>query len=478
MAASSTIRPRSPPPRSPTRDLALERRRARHAIRVLSCLAAAINVVFTPFVVSFLGVQCLARSAWAAVLAACDVLLWLEVLVALSSECHAAKQLRGTRMRRLFERISRWLLHVGRVACLMPWDWLVGDDDAADGRTLCISWGHLTRCFFVGHLFAQLGAAMNHFFPALGTQRASMQFVVLISNSIAVVHWYGCLLYAAPRLESEAERPRTWVELSEINGRPYWARYVRSLDRALLIVLGEGEHGETDLEVLISMFGLLFGTGFVALFTSKMVEIITSTNYFEQMARRKIGRVQSFMAQADLPADLQQRCTAHLQHFMFATSLTADTVELLRELSSPLRDEVNLASRRSLVVDMLDRSKWFDGSREGTSDIPDLFVKMLVSRLTPAVFSPGDMVIVGGELGSEAYLIQSGFLHIPLPDGTLLTRGAGECVGEIAMITKGPRSTSVIAATHVEAYSLSQADFLECSQVRGDGAPTAAQAQH
>lgn len=64
-------------------------------------------------------------------------------------------------------------------------------------------------------------------------------------------------------------------------------------------------------------------------------------------------------------------------------------------------------------------------------------------------------------MGTEAYLIQSGFLRIPLPDGTELTRSAGECVGEIAMITKGPRSTSVFAVTFVEAYTLSQHDFLE-----------------
>ena len=111
-----------------------------------------------------------------------------------------------------------------------------------------------------------------------------MQFILLIAASLTVLHWYACLLYVAPGWEIDAaERARTWVEASSLDERPLWARYVRSLDRALLIMLGEGVHGETDLEVLISMIGLLFGTGFLALFTSKMVEIITGTNHFEQV---------------------------------------------------------------------------------------------------------------------------------------------------------------------------------------------------
>ena len=65
------------------------------------------------------------------------------------------------------------------------------------------------------------------------------------------------------------------------------------------------------------------------------------------------------------------------------------------------------------------------------------------------------------QVGSDAYLIQSGVVSIPLPDGSTLSRSAGDCVGEIAMITSAPRSSSVIAETYVEAYMLSQSSFLQ-----------------
>ena len=59
----------------------------------------------------------------------------------------------------------------------------------------------------------------------------------------------------------------------------------------------------------------------------------------------------------------------------------------------------------------------------------------MVQRLDPAVFSPGDYIIVEGEFGLDAYLIQSGVVRIPLPDGSELRRSSGECIGEVAMIT-------------------------------------------
>lgn len=91
------------------------------------------------------------------------------------------------------------------------------------------------------------------------------------------------------------------------------------------------------------------------------------------------------MTSAKLPAELVHRCTEHLQHFMFSTSLTTDTKDLLRELSAPLRAEVALASRRQLVVDMLKKSGWFEGN--STSRPSDFFVKMLVQACAAAFTS-------------------------------------------------------------------------------------------
>ena len=48
--------------------------------------------------------------------------------------------------------------------------------------------------------------------------------------------------------EAAGQHPMEW---------PSWAKYVRSLDRALLIVTGEGRRGDTHEEVAIGVVGLL-----------------------------------------------------------------------------------------------------------------------------------------------------------------------------------------------------------------------------
>ena len=53
----------------------------------------------------------------------------------------------------------------------------------------------------------------------------------------------------------EVDGDDSWAAIAGLPGKPLWSRYVRSFDRGLLIVIGEGEHGETDAEVLISLVG-------------------------------------------------------------------------------------------------------------------------------------------------------------------------------------------------------------------------------
>lgn len=404
--------------------------RAAAVVEACALASAAFNSLAVPFRYSFIGDSCLGVSGWATAYLILDCLLIISTLLRLRDHFrHSAASSRTS---------LRWLQqlawHLVAVACCLPWDFLFAHGSssgsgsssstqpAAGAAAYCYSYRQLTRCYFAGRLVRALTVATNHAFPALGEQRATASFVQLVLHSLLPLHWYACLLYGLPRLMGAAEAAEAWVADSNVDASPLWARYVRSFDRGLLIVLGEGGHGETDVEILVSTLGLLFGTGLLAYFTSRIVEILTSTNHFEQMTRQKIGRVISFMNAANLPPELVRRCTDHLQHFMLSTSLTADTKDLLRELSAPLRDEVALASRKALVVAMLTTSKWFQGDKKPS----DFFIKMLVQRLDPAVFSPGDYLIVEGEVSRGAGSREQGpwskerLSHTPRPSAAFL----------------------------------------------------------
>ena len=77
------------------------------------------------------------------------------------------------------------------------------------------------------------------------------------------------------------------------------------------------------------------------------------------------------------------------------------------------------------------------------------------SALEKRTFKQGEHLFEEGESGTEAYLIQDGFVTIwREQDGqkiSLATRGEGEIVGEMALIDDTVRSATVTAGSDVEA---------------------------
>ena len=78
-------------------------------------------------------------------------------------------------------------------------------------------------------------------------------------------------------------------------------------------------------------------------------------------------------------------------------------------------------------------------------------------------FESGDIIIREGETGSEAYLIESGFVSVTT--GTegqpvaLGTRAEGEIIGEMALLDDSPRSATVTANDTVTCRVIKRADL-------------------
>ena len=86
-----------------------------------------------------------------------------------------------------------------------------------------------------------------------------------------------------------------------------------------------------------------------------------------------------------------------------------------------------------------------------------------ITRLTEEVaFDEGTVVMREGERGSEVFVIVDGILEVSRGgDGNLAEVGAGQVVGEIALLSNQPRSATVTAATSVRALRIGGAEFLD-----------------
>jgi NTE family protein len=96
----------------------------------------------------------------------------------------------------------------------------------------------------------------------------------------------------------------------------------------------------------------------------------------------------------------------------------------------------------------------------GFTGLPDA----LQRRARLAKFPPGSPILREGEPVEELYLLTSGTVSIVLGARSMAKLGPGAWLGELAMLTGGVSSTSVLAETEVEAISVTQADFLAAAE--------------
>jgi MFS family permease len=88
-------------------------------------------------------------------------------------------------------------------------------------------------------------------------------------------------------------------------------------------------------------------------------------------------------------------------------------------------------------------------------------VEHLSSSLVPYHADPGEWLMREGDAGDAYLLIETGEAEVSRFGQVIGTLGAGEGLGEIALLHDVPRTASVIALTPIEAFSLGCGSFLE-----------------
>ena len=92
--------------------------------------------------------------------------------------------------------------------------------------------------------------------------------------------------------------------------------------------------------------------------------------------------------------------------------------------------------------------------------LPLTALDRLAESLVPVSYGESEVVMREGDPGDGYVLIEHGEVDVSADGRPLGTCGPGDGVGEIALLQRVPRTATVVARTHVEAYTIDSADFL------------------
>ena len=384
-----------------------------------------------------------------------DVLLWLDVLCAFitpafdeGSIVFSHRLVACTYLRRptglLLDILARF-----------PWDLARG--------TRGFSWGHLARTAL---LQRSLTIVYEESDGAPRAISSITRLTLLVTKSTAVVHWYACGVYLIGRslLENSADGESIgWLAEQGYDAWPAWERYVRALNRALLIMIGEGgeAHGSTGAEIAFATVGASLGVVLIAYFTGSLVQLIFIINQEEVDIARRLEMSLRFLRRLDLPQELHGRAVAHLRKVLLykMSSHAHSAFEQLSDLSPALVNEIALFQMFPLIMSpAMSAILRPDGGAVDPS-----FLKLLVRHLVAVCFSPSDFIIEEGDQGNEVYFLASGILDVLKGETTVATLKSGACFGEIALLVpNATRTASIIARSFSNAYMLTREHFETC----------------
>ena len=247
------------------------------------------------------------RSATASPLLLIDVLLWLDVLCAFitpafdeGSIVFSHRLVACTYLRRptglLLDILARFL-----------WDLARG--------TRGFSWGHLARTALLQRSLTIVYEESDGAPRAISLDHAPHASRDKVDRSRALS---ACGVYLIGRslLEGSADGECIgWLAEQGYDAWPAWERYVRALNRALLIMIGEGgeAHGSTGAEIAFATIGASLGVVLIAYFTGSLVQLIFIINQEEVDIARRLEMWLRFLRRLDPSARAPWSSGRHLR---------------------------------------------------------------------------------------------------------------------------------------------------------------------
>jgi CRP/FNR family transcriptional regulator, cyclic AMP receptor protein len=115
---------------------------------------------------------------------------------------------------------------------------------------------------------------------------------------------------------------------------------------------------------------------------------------------------------------------------------------------------------------MLRRSHRMSATRAATLRAIPMFAELskaalarIDSRMAEITVDPGSVLTTENESGREAFIIADGVAEVRVGGVPVSSVGAGDLVGEMSLLDRGPRTATVVALTPLRVYVLDRQEF-------------------
>lgn len=251
-----------------------------------------------------------------------------------------------------------------------------------------------------------------------------------------VAHWMAC----------------GWIALStfDVNQDPV-GTYIRSLYWVFttMTTVGYGDITPvTNWQVVYAVMIMIIGVATYGYVIANLSSYFGNIDSARSDFTRKMAIVNAFLAYREIPKGLENRIRSYY-NYIWDNRLDHDEDEVINDLPDSLKLEVELFLRQPLIskVPLFQRAS-------------EEFKNEIVDHLHIHVYMPGDYIVRKNEKGDSMFFVSKGTVEI-LDDyeNSFVSLTDGSFFGEISLLKKQPRNSSVRAQTFCNIYSLNKDNF-------------------
>lgn len=244
-----------------------------------------------------------------------------------------------------------------------------------------------------------------------------------------------------------------WIALGKVSADlTPWENYLRAVYWTIttLTTIGYGDiTPSTNPQIAFTIVIQITGVGMYGFIVGNISNLIANLDIAKAQFRDQMEKINTFMKYRNIPVELQNKINNYYE-YLWESRKGYDESSVLGQLPLALKTEVSLFLNKEII----EKVPIFKGASQG-------FIRQIILHLTPMVFTPGDYVVIKGDIGTEMYFISKGSVEVVSDDGSVVyaTLSSGQFFGEIALLLSMPRTASIRTTDFCDIYKLDKQTF-------------------